>query len=121
MTNHWQRVQDGPPDADITVLVALRKGSEPVWLGYFDGECWRAAEGGRLSGVTHWRDIIEGPVKRRGPKTALPVTLPLCALEIAVIGDMVHGIKAGSRISALNHAVTMSVLKRLIDAFQEAA
>ena len=121
MTNHWQRVADGMPAADTTVLVALRKGSEPVWFGYFDGECWRASDGERLSGVTHWRDIPAEPVKRRGPKTALPVTLPLCALEIAVIGDMIHGIKAGSRLSALNHAITMSVLRRLIDAFQEAA
>lgn len=53
---------EGPPDADITVLVSVEDASEPTWLGFFDGDVWRdAATGGKFaSSVTAWADMPEG-------------------------------------------------------------
>lgn len=37
----WREASEAKPDVDETVLVAMESGSEPVWLGYFDGIGWR--------------------------------------------------------------------------------
>lgn len=61
--NGWTRVTDGMPDADIMVLIAIPDGddhSEPVWLGYTDGELWNTAEGMPVR-VSHWREMPESP------------------------------------------------------------
>lgn len=59
--SEWTRVEDGLPDSDETVMIATPTGSEPVWLGYHDGEMWRAAAGYPIR-VTHWMPMPEPPV-----------------------------------------------------------
>lgn len=56
----WISVDDCLPDSDITVLVCMTDQSEPVWLGYHDGEKWLSLEGSEIT-VTHWSDI-PGPM-----------------------------------------------------------
>lgn len=53
------------PDADTTVFVCTRGYSEPVWLGYHDGEVWRSVVGPVME-VFAWSDLPEpacSPVK----------------------------------------------------------
>lgn len=51
------------PDSDITVMVELDTAagthSEPVWLGYLDGDEWRDVEGSRIS-VRAWAEPPKG-------------------------------------------------------------
>ena len=60
----WWRKAEDLPDADQTVLVATSPVSsacsEPVWLGYWDGECWRDVVDDPID-VTHWAPLPEGP------------------------------------------------------------
>jgi hypothetical protein len=57
----WQPVApDNMPDADLVVNVAIEGGEEPIWLGSWDGECWRDTEGMEIR-VTHWADMLQGP------------------------------------------------------------
>lgn len=59
----WRPVAEGLPDSDITVLVAIdttTPHSEPVWLGYLDGDEWRDVEGDVIT-VTHWAPMLDGP------------------------------------------------------------
>jgi len=48
------------PDAEIAVLMWVREpdGATDWWRGWWDGECWRAADhGGEVAGVvTHWAE-----------------------------------------------------------------
>lgn len=58
----WHDVADQRPDADATVLVrTLDPSSDPVWLGYLDGDRWRHADGWPLDDVIFWADIPRGP------------------------------------------------------------
>ena len=57
---HWRSLLDGTPDVDSLVLVYCPDSDEPVWPGYFDGEVWRHAEGGRCD-VTFWAPMPIGP------------------------------------------------------------
>ena len=59
----WHPVDSRLPDADLTVLVALKDDAEDVWLGYLDGETWRNAEGFPIK-VTHWAEIPLPPSRR---------------------------------------------------------
>lgn len=56
----WNSVVDRLPDSDQTVLIACISGTEPVWLGYHNGEEWLTVEGESVS-VTHWADMPDGP------------------------------------------------------------
>lgn len=56
-SDQWIDVNDEMPDADLNVLVFT---GEEVWIGYFDGDRWRAAEAGSIQ-VTHWMEMPEGP------------------------------------------------------------
>ena len=50
------------PDAEETVLVFCPEGSDPVWLGFFDGEDWREVSGEILNPTpTHWATMPDGP------------------------------------------------------------
>lgn len=50
------------PDSDETVLIAIDGESEPIWIGYHDGEQWLLADGAEIVGtVTHWARFPEGP------------------------------------------------------------
>jgi hypothetical protein len=63
MNDRWIPITESLPDADLTVLVATDPAhhSEPVWLGYLDGDTWREANG-EPAFVTHWRALPEPPV-----------------------------------------------------------
>lgn len=59
---NWTLVEDGLPDSDITVLIWMpNDASEPVWLGYWDGDRWMSIEGFQVSGVYAWIDIPKPP------------------------------------------------------------
>lgn len=49
------------PDADMTVLISVSAGTEPVWMGFWDGEIWREVSGAICTGVTHWANLPEAP------------------------------------------------------------
>lgn len=55
----WKPVVE-PPDSDTTVLLFDPAASEPVWLGYLDGEIWRYVDGMPAS-PTHYADLPKGP------------------------------------------------------------
>lgn len=58
----WRPVAEGLPDADMCVLIACdtQLHSEPVWIGFHDGECWREA-GSEPAFVTHWAQLPGAP------------------------------------------------------------
>ncbi|MGX2038772.1 hypothetical protein ACWJKU_01380 [Methylocaldum sp. MU1018] len=53
-----------PPDAEITVQLSLEGGSDPVWLGFWDGGCWRYIAGTRVDSdgarVLGWAHLPKG-------------------------------------------------------------
>ncbi|MDD5176795.1 MAG: hypothetical protein PHQ05_10275 [Sterolibacterium sp.] len=57
----WIKVKDSLPDADLVVLVCTPKASEPVWLGYLDGEVWRYIDASPIERggikVEGWSDL----------------------------------------------------------------
>jgi hypothetical protein len=53
----WHRPGVLMPDNSHTVLVYAAHADGPVWLGYHDGECWRAVDGMRLERVELWGEI----------------------------------------------------------------
>lgn len=55
----WKPVAE-PPDSDTTVLLFDPAASEPVWLGYLDGETWRYVDGMPAT-PTHWSEMPGGP------------------------------------------------------------
>lgn len=55
----WKPVAE-PPDSDTTVLLFDSAASEPVWLGYLDGEIWRFVDGMPAT-PTHWSEVPGGP------------------------------------------------------------
>lgn len=56
----WISVGDEAPDDDETVLVAMPRGAEPVFLGYKDGDAWRSVHGERVM-VSHWMRLPDPP------------------------------------------------------------
>lgn len=55
----WYHVQVAMPDADLTVLVHI---PGAVWLGYWDGVCWRDVSGLVMPHeVIHWMDLPDPP------------------------------------------------------------
>lgn len=59
----WIDVLHALPDSDTTVLVNVVDSSEPVWLGFHDGKCWRNVEGFTIT-VTGWAEMPE-PCRHR--------------------------------------------------------
>jgi hypothetical protein len=55
----WKPVAE-PPDHDTTVLLFDPAASEPVWLGYLDGDAWRFVDGMPAT-PTHWASLPGGP------------------------------------------------------------
>lgn len=57
----WIKVKESLPDADLVVLVSVQGASEPVWLGYLDGEDWRYVDGTLIESdgitVVGWSDL----------------------------------------------------------------
>lgn len=64
-TIHWIPTNESLPDCDLTVLIFCPdsiSGSDPVWLGFFDGEVWRDVSAGHIEEtITHWSNIPNGP------------------------------------------------------------
>lgn len=56
----WLPVTQHLPDADRTVMIYAPEASEPVWLGYYDGEQWVAVDGMPVI-PTHWCEMPKGP------------------------------------------------------------
>jgi hypothetical protein len=50
------------PDSNTTVLLFDPATSEPVWLGYLDGDTWRFVDG-MPAAPTRWAEILIGPGK----------------------------------------------------------
>lgn len=58
----WTPVAERLPDDDMTVMIATRDESEPVWIGFHDEHGWHSADATPLGAfVTHWKMIPEGP------------------------------------------------------------
>lgn len=55
----WTSVDLMLPDAEMTVMICQPTCTEPVWMGYWDGDRWMAVEGYQVSGVTHWSHLPE--------------------------------------------------------------
>jgi hypothetical protein len=53
----WRRPCVMMPDPHHTVLLYAAEADWPVWLGYHDGDCWRAVNGTQLEGVELWGEI----------------------------------------------------------------
>jgi hypothetical protein len=52
------------PEIDQIVLVFLPAEVEfPIWLGYWDGACWRSDAGAFIL-PTHWMDLPKPPTAR---------------------------------------------------------
>jgi hypothetical protein len=69
-TDGWIPVGERLPDADTVVVVAISmrdRWSEPVWLGYLDGNDWRTVEGDVIH-PTHWRELPEPPETLKAEK-----------------------------------------------------
>ena len=60
-TCSWISVEKSLPDSDTTVLITTIDNSEPVWLGYHNGDCWRSVDGSQVS-VSHWAEMPEPAV-----------------------------------------------------------
>ena len=56
----WRTCTREMPDADLTVMIHHPKSDEPVWMGFYDGECWRSIDGARTH-VSHWMPLPDGP------------------------------------------------------------
>lgn len=54
----WIGVDYALPDSDTTVVINVSDSSEPVWLGFYDGECWRNVEGFPVT-VAAWAEMPE--------------------------------------------------------------
>lgn len=61
-TVKWIEASKELPDSDIEVLVVVSDESNKgeVWIGYHDGDRWRAASGG-VVGVAYWAEIPAAP------------------------------------------------------------
>lgn len=59
----WVDAAEQLPDSDTTVLIHCSQSDDPVWMGYHDGETWRAVDGMDLGDafVDHWADLPEAP------------------------------------------------------------
>ena len=68
-TLEWHSVTDSLPDEDTTVIVYAPGANEPVWRGFYDGECWFSGDGPIYGDVdeiaapvTAWSKMPKGPV-----------------------------------------------------------
>lgn len=61
----WHVLAENPadlPDADLTVMIELDPASdysEPVFMGSWDGDCWRDVHGVEVA-VIAWADVPNG-------------------------------------------------------------
>jgi hypothetical protein len=55
----WKPIAE-KPDSDLSILLFDPAASEPVWLGYLDGDTWRFVDG-MPAAPTHWAALPKGP------------------------------------------------------------
>ena len=58
----WISVETCLPDSDLTVLIFAPGEVDDVWMGFHDGECWRAVDASMVEGVTHWMNLPLPPI-----------------------------------------------------------
>lgn len=65
----WHLTSERLPDSETTVLMSMPGGSEPVWLGWYDGAVWFAVDGGALAegAVNAWAHVPGGPRREVTP------------------------------------------------------
>lgn len=63
--SQWIADSDRLPDDEQTVLVAMVGESEPVWLGYHEGDQWWSVDHVCIN-VTHWMPLPPAPEVRDG-------------------------------------------------------
>lgn len=52
------------PSTDRSVMIHCPDEEEAVWIGYYDGEVWRLADGWDLGqNVTAWADLPKPPAR----------------------------------------------------------
>ena len=56
----WIDASKDLPDADTTVLVTTLGCTDPVWLGFYNGEMWMSVESIVIE-VTHWAELPLAP------------------------------------------------------------
>lgn len=66
-TLSWISAAEQLPDSDTTVMVHAPKASEPVWLGYHDGDSWFSVDGSEygneeelIAEVVAWAEMPMG-------------------------------------------------------------
>ncbi len=57
---NWIPVDKQLPDDDLEVLVYGPELNDHCWIGYMDGDQWRADNGARIE-VTHWMHLPNPP------------------------------------------------------------
>jgi hypothetical protein len=59
----WHSAHDSLPDSELTVLVYAPSCSDPVWLGFHDGESWVADNAVTYDEgqVVAWAEMPVGP------------------------------------------------------------
>ncbi len=60
----WIGIDEALPDSDMTVMICQPYSTEPVWLGFLDGDTWMSVEANFVDGVTHWAYLPE-PMEAR--------------------------------------------------------
>jgi hypothetical protein len=58
----WTPSKTQLPDDELTVLINTPKLNEPVWLGYYEADCWYLIDGTALADgvVIAWADLPAG-------------------------------------------------------------
>jgi hypothetical protein len=58
----WIETAKEMPDDESTVLIYVEQHTEPVWMGYKDGDDWRTVDAELIQfPVTHWMPLPEPP------------------------------------------------------------
>lgn len=62
----WTLSASQLPDDELLVMINVPKLDEPVWLGYFAGDCWYLVDGVALADgvVIAWADLPCGISER---------------------------------------------------------
>lgn len=67
----WTLTKSQLPDDELLVMINIPKNDEPVWFGYYEGDCWYLVDGTALAddAVLAWADLpcgISDIVKEAG-------------------------------------------------------
>ena len=63
------------PDSELTVIIHMPNATEPIWLGYHDGEQWFTVEGTAVKDldgdgpVAHWMEMPDPPPATSEPES----------------------------------------------------